>query len=67
MPRAMLRPLRLVARPIRVVTDSRGATAIEYGLILAVLSLGVVAAMNNWSEANNGLWDFVSRNLVLAN
>lgn len=63
----MLRPLRFVARLIRVAADSRGATAIEYGLILAVLSLGLVAAMNNWSSANNGLWDFVSRHLVITN
>ncbi|MEH3036824.1 MAG: Flp family type IVb pilin [Sphingomonas adhaesiva] len=68
----MLRPIRpvryliRVARLIRLVADSRGATAIEYGLILAILSLGLVGAMNNWSAANNGLWEFVRRNLVIA-
>ncbi|MEH3099305.1 Flp family type IVb pilin [Sphingomonas adhaesiva] len=68
----MLRPIRpvryliRVARLIRLAADSRGATAIEYGLILAILSLGLVGAMNNWSTANNGLWEFVRRNLVIA-
>ena len=62
----MLRPFRLAARLIRVAADSRGATAIEYGLILAVISLGLVTAMNNWSSANIGLWDYVSSYLAVA-
>ncbi|MEH3047134.1 Flp family type IVb pilin [Sphingomonas adhaesiva] len=62
----MLRPLRLVARLIRVAADSRGATAIEYGMILAVIALALVTAMNNWSAANNNLWDYVASYLVVA-
>lgn len=62
----MMRPFRLAARLIRVAADTRGATAIEYGLILAVISLTLVVAMNNWSAANIGLWDYVSSYLATA-
>ena len=38
-------PMRAIIR--RFLCDRRGATAIEYGLIVAVLSLAVVASINN--------------------
>ena len=63
---AMRHPLRLAARLIRVAADTRGATAIEYGLIVAVLALGMIAGMNNWSAANTRLWEYVSSYLMIA-
>ena len=41
----------------RFLADRRGATAIEYGLIVAVLSLVIVAAVG---EAGNSIGDMFS-------
>ncbi len=62
----MLRRFRHAARLLRVATDSRGATVVEYGLILAVIALGLVVAMENWSSANSGLWNYISSYLASA-
>lgn len=52
----------------RFLKDYRGATAIEYGLIVAVLSLTIVAGVgtasnalvNLWGENNNSLHDAIN-------
>lgn len=36
--------------------DETGATAIEYGLIVAVLSLAIVGGVGNAADALNYLW-----------
>lgn len=35
----------------RFLLDERGATVVEYGLIVAVLSLTIVAGFGNFTEA----------------
>jgi pilus assembly protein Flp/PilA len=35
----------------RFLADRRGATAVEYGLIVAVLSLAVVAGVDSFKDA----------------
>jgi pilus assembly protein Flp/PilA len=40
----------------RFLKDRTGATAIEYGLIIAVLSLAIVAGMGQAFEAIGDLW-----------
>lgn len=35
----------------RFLSNTRGATAVEYGLIVAVLSLVFVASLNNFTNA----------------
>lgn len=62
----MLCPPPSATRLARVVTDTRGATAIEYGLIVALLAMGMIAAMNRWSDANIGLWEYISSYLMIA-
>lgn len=37
-----------------LVRDERGATAIEYGLILALVALGAVTAMSQLGGASSG-------------
>ncbi len=39
------------------ITDQSGATAIEYGLIVTVLSLAIVAGVANFSNSLNNLFD----------
>ncbi len=40
--------------------DSRGATAIEYGLIAALVVLGAFAAINNFANKSVGMWNNVA-------
>ena len=49
--RAMLRRLR---------ADRRGATAIEYGLLAALIALGMLAGLSALGDGSTGLWGKVS-------
>lgn len=40
--------------------DQRGATAVEYGLICAMIVLAMVAALRGVADANTNLWGNVS-------
>ncbi len=40
--------------------DVRGATAVEYGLILSLVVLGSMAALIAFAHASTGLWNNVS-------
>ena len=41
--------------------NDQGATAIEYGLILAMVFLAMVGAVGLFSDATIDMWDNVSR------
>lgn len=43
-----------------IVKDKRAATAVEYGLILALIFLAMLAALRNVAMATTSLWDNVS-------
>lgn len=40
----------------RLRSDKRGATAIEYGLIAALIAMAIVASLNALNGGTNGLW-----------
>ncbi len=44
--------------------DKRGATAIEYGLIIAMISLAIVVGVGNFTNAVGTLWDGNSGRLL---
>ncbi|UZK70733.1 Flp family type IVb pilin [Sphingomonas sp. S1-29] len=44
----------------RLFDDRRGATAVEYGLILALVFLAIVGAIAGVADATIGMWDGVS-------
>ena len=44
------------ANIIRFLHDRSGATAIEYGLIVAILSLAIVGGVSNAGNALEALW-----------
>ena len=48
----------------RFLQDEQGATAIEYGLIAALLFLGIVAAVGNYGDAMSAMYDKI-RNAVV--
>lgn len=46
--------IRTTGRKLR--SDRRGATAIEYGLIAALIAVAVISSMKNLGGGSNGMW-----------
>lgn len=42
----------------------RGATAVEYGLILAMIVLAMLAALNNVAQRTTSMWNNVSNEVT---
>ena len=40
--------------------DQRGATAVEYGLILAMIFLAMIAGVSNFADTTIGMWNHIS-------
>lgn len=49
--------LRLIER---VGQDERGATAVEYGLIISLVILALVTALSNLANTTTSMWNNVS-------
>lgn len=45
---------------IRLIKDKSGATAVEYGLILAMIVLAILVALNSLASETIELWSSVS-------
>lgn len=45
---------------LSIFRDSRGATAVEYALILAFIFLAIVGAIGTFSATTIGMWNDVS-------
>ena len=43
-----------------LLADQRGATAIEYGLIVSLIVIAMIAAMSNFASATIGMWGTVA-------
>lgn len=43
----------------RIGADNAGATAVEYGLILALIALGMVGAANGLGTQTGEMWKYV--------
>ncbi|WP_380785843.1 Flp family type IVb pilin [Sphingomonas sp. R86521] len=57
---------RVVATLVRLTRDRRGATAIEYGLILALVFLGMLLALTALADKTIGLWNYVDVSVAAA-
>lgn len=44
----------------RIAASQKGATAIEYGLIIAMIVLAMMAALSNVASKTNAMWGRVS-------
>ena len=44
----------------RLLRDSRGATAVEYGLIVALIVIAIIGAVKEVANQNTGLWAVVN-------
>lgn len=50
----------------RLFADERGATAIEYGLIAALIAVAILASLTLLSDSTNAMFDYVSDRVVPA-
>jgi len=53
-------------RLLRIIKDQRGGTAIEYGLILALIFLAMVGALTTLASTTTNMWNFVSNEVSSA-
>ena len=49
-----------MTRILRLIQDDRGATAIEYGLIVALISIAIVGGLNYFASETMSMWTNVS-------
>jgi pilus assembly protein Flp/PilA len=47
----------------KILRDNRGATAIEYGLIVALIAIAIMGALDGVANENTGLWAIVRQNV----
>ena len=47
-----------------ILRDTRGATAIEYGLIASLIVIGMIVAMQGVATETNRLWGFVTQKVT---
>jgi pilus assembly protein Flp/PilA len=55
--------IAIIAR-LGLARCQRGATAVEYGLIIAMIVLALIAALNNLATKNTTMWNNVSTNVL---
>ena len=48
----------------RLLRDNRGATAIEYGLIVALIVIAIIGAVQSVANETNGLWATVKERIL---
>ncbi len=44
----------------RLLKDKRGATAIEYGMLIAMIFLAIAAALSSFADTNQATWNLVA-------
>ena len=61
------RASRLATAARRLLRDPRGATAVEYGLIVACIVIVMVVSLHGLAEVTTGMWNSVADKVVNAN
>lgn len=51
---------------IRLMRDNRAATAVEYGLILALIAIAASGSIVLLANGVNGMWNYVSDEALTA-
>jgi len=44
-----------------IIADERGATAVEYGLILSLIVIAMIGALNSFADAAIAMWTEVEQ------
>ena len=50
-------------RLFRIFKDEQGATAVEYGLILAMIFLAMIAGVSAFGQTTVEMWNYVANNV----
>ena len=50
----------------RLLGNTRGGTAIEYGLIVALIVIAMIAAFTEVANTTNGMWGNVNNKMAAA-
>ena len=48
----------------RLLRNTRGATAIEYGLIVALVVIAIIVSIQSVADENTGIWAVVTSNVT---
>ena len=64
-PSPVKRRRRLRPRP-RLLRDTRGATAVEYGIIVAVIVIAMIASFRSVADLTVGMWGNVNDKVAAA-
>ena len=48
----------------KLLRDNRGATAVEYGLIVSLIVIAIIGAVKTVADEQNGLWATVEQNIA---
>ena len=59
-----MRGHRRAGRFRRIVRDKRGATAVEYGLILALIFLAVMGGVSSLGSSVQGRWNDIANRVT---
>lgn len=49
---------------IQLVEDESAATAIEYGLVAALIAIAIMGMLNSVAAETTNMWDYISTTLV---
>ena len=49
-----------MARFAKLIQDQKGASAVEYGLIIALIVLAMMAGLSQFASTTIGMWNNVS-------
>lgn len=50
----------------KFLNNESGATAIEYGLIASLISVAILAALNDFGDATESMYNFIETSIVNA-
>ena len=50
-------------RLFTIFKDERGATAVEYGLILALIFLAMIVGVTTFGQTTSEMWNYVANNV----
>ena len=50
----------------KLLVDQSGATAIEYGLIVAMIAIAIITSLEALGGGSNGMWTTISSKIVVA-
>ena len=53
-------------RILAIFKDNRAATAVEYGLILAVIFLAMLAGVSNFANATVNMWEYIDNKVSVS-